>query len=384
MQSNGKKVKVLQLTGGFRKKIDGQPISGGVASFLKNYYTKMDLSRIHFDFMAIRNQSFELYRKEFEALGSRLYTLDIQTDGFHRFFTTIHRLSKFLKNNQYDAVHINIGSFFPVLTCAIAARIAGVKIIIAHSHSSGKNSRRKRILINIFAPMLSIFANRYCACSLVAAENLFSRGIIRKKKYHIIKNAIDIEKFTFDENLRNEMRANLGYSNELVIGHVGRFVEVKNHNFLIDFFAEFNKRIPNSRLLLLGDGELKSKIEEKVSVLGLSEYVKFMGQQKNIHRYYQAMDLFVMPSLLEGFPIVALEAQSTGLPCYVSSNITDEINVTNLCKFFSLEDGPESLAEMVSRDLKKFGERKDASQQIIDAGYSLEDNLSVFENLYFR
>lgn len=378
----GKKIKVLQIAGGFRKSVNGKVVSGGVPSFLNNYYTKMDTSKIHFDFMAVRNQCFEPYRDEFEKLGAKLYALNIQTDGIKRFITTISKLSKFLKENHYDAVHINMGSFFPVLTCAIAAKKAKVNNIIAHSHSSGKYSKKKRIMANIFAPLLTFFADQYCACSVVAAENLFSKSIIKNKKYQVIRNAIDVEKFTYDKKTRENMRTDLGLTDELVVGHVGRFVEVKNHDFLIDFFGEFNKRVKNSKLLLLGDGELKSTIEDKVKRLGLVEQAIFMGQQKNIHNYYQVMDIFMMPSFLEGFPIVGMEAQSTGLPSYLSSSITKEAKVTDLCRFFNLKDGAENLAKKVSKDIKEFRERKDGSKQVAEQGYGLEENISIFESLY--
>lgn len=383
MQSNAnKKIKILQIAGGFRKNVNGKVVSGGVPSFLNNYYSKIDRNRFHFDFLAIRNQCFEPYREGFEKTGSKLYAFDIQSDGMKRFFLTIKKLSKFLKDSQYDAVHINMGSFFPVLTCAMAAKKAGVKNVIAHSHSSGIFSKRKKILIDLLSPMLTLFADKYCACSLEAAQNLFSKRIIKNNKYQIIRNAIDVDKFNFDRNIRDDMRSELGYDKELVIGHVGRFVEVKNHDFLIDFFAEFNKKNPNSKLLLLGNGELKSKIKNKVDQVGLKDQVIFKGQQNQVHRYYQAMDLFVMPSLVEGFGIVAIEAQSTGLPCYLSSQIPNEVKITNLCKTFDLKESPEYLAKTVNNDVKNYGRRKDYSAEIIEAGFDLLSNVNIFESLY--
>ena len=383
MQNNkGKAVKVLQIAGGFRKNVNGKPVSGGVTAFLNNYYMKMDHEKFQFDFLALRNQAFENYRQGFEAKGSTLYTLDIQSDGFKRFFTTIYKLRKFLKENHYDAVHINMGAFFPVLTCAIAAKLAGVKNIIAHSHSSGINSKKKRLMIDLFSPLLTLFADQYCACSLVAAENIYSRGIINKKKYKIIRNAIDVKTFSFHPKEREHLRRELGLEGHFVIGHVGRFVSVKNHEFLIDFFYEYSKKDQNARLLLVGSGELKNKMEEKVQNLGIQDKVIFVGQQRDVSRYYQGMDLFVMPSYIEGFPIVAMEAQSTGLPSYVSSNVTEEAAVTDLCKFFHLKNGPKDLAERVFEDKDSWKPRSDASDQIIKAGYDIDSNLKTFESLY--
>lgn len=378
------KIKVLQIAGGFRKNVNGKPVSGGVPSFLFNYHSKMNKEKIHFDFLAIRNQAFAPYIPALEKSGAKVTALDIQSDGFKRFLATIKQLTAFLKEHEYDAVHINMGSFFPVLTCAIAAKRAGVKNVIAHSHSSGIYSKKKRMVANLLSPILSLFADQYCACSMVAAENLFSNRIIKNNQFKIIRNAIDVDKFAYDEEERNALRAELDLSDKLVIGHVGRFVDVKNHEFLIDFFKEFSQWHREARLLLLGDGDLKQSIEKKVENLGLRDKVLFMGQKTDAFRYYQAMDVFILPSLLEGFPIVAMEAQSTGLPTYVSTTITDEADVTDLSRFFDLKDGPQALAKTVSDDLKNADQRQDASQQIIDAGYSLEDNLREFESLYWK
>ena len=383
MQNNKTKaVKVLQIAGGFRKNVNGQPVSGGVTAFLNNYYLKMDQEKFQFDFLALRNQAFENYRQGFEAKGSNLYALDIQSDGFKRFFSTLYRLRKFLKENDYDAVHINMGAFFPVLTCAMAAKLAGVPNIIAHSHSSGINSKKKRLMIDLFSPLLTLFADQYCACSLVAAENIYSKRIIRNKQYKIIRNAIDVKTFSYKPKERDELRRELGLAGHFVIGHVGRFVSVKNHEFLIDFFYEYSKKDENARLLLVGSGELKTAMEDKVKQLGIQDKVIFAGQQRDVSRYYQGMDLFVMPSFIEGFPIVAMEAQSTGLPSYVSSNVTDEAAVTDLCQFFHLKDGAKNLAEQVFAEKDSWSPRSDASDQIIRAGYDIESNRKTFESLY--
>ena len=188
-----------------------------------------------------------------------------------------------------------MGSFFPVLCCAIAAKQARVKLVIVHSHSSGMYSKRKRFFANIFAPLLTVYADKYCACSKLAAENLFSKHIIRENKYKIINNAIETRKFLYNQDVRSEIRNKLGINDEIIVGHVGRFVEVKNHSFLIEVFKEIKKQLPNSKLLLVGDGELKSQIQDKVAEFGLSDSVIFAGQRSDTYRYYQAMDLFVLP-----------------------------------------------------------------------------------------
>ena len=181
MNNNAKQIRVLQIAGWLLDNVNGKPVVGGIVSFLYNYYSKMNHDRIHFDFLAIRNQCFEQYRNDFERLGSDLYALGIETGGLRRFVAIIRQLSSFIKEHDYDAVHINTSAFFPALACAIAAKKAGIKNIIAHSHSTGINSKLKRIAINLLSPLLTIYADQYCACSFEAAKNLFSRGVIKRR-----------------------------------------------------------------------------------------------------------------------------------------------------------------------------------------------------------
>lgn len=383
MKGDRRKIRVLQIAGGLRDNVNGKPVVGGTVSFLYNYYSKMNRERIHFDFLAIRNQCFEQYRDDFEKMGSTLFALGIEVGGLKRFAAIIRQLSSFIRDKNYDAVHINMGAFFPVLACAIAAKKAGINNIIVHSHSAGINSTIKRIAIDVSSPLLTLYADQYCACSLEAAKNLFSRGVIRKKKYKIIKNAIDVEGLAFNKNTREIVRAKLDFRNDFVIGHVGRFVEVKNHAFLIDFFSHFKERVPSSKLLLVGDGELEQRMKDRVYDLGLDHDVVFLGYQNDPRKFYQAMDLLVMPSYVEGFPIVALEAQASGLPCYLSSNITREVVITERCWSFALDDGPHNLAETVSHNLESFSTRKDTSQCVIEAGFDIKQNLEALESLYY-
>ena len=375
-------IKVLQIAGGFRANVNGQSVSGGVASFLRSYCTKIQDRTIHFDFMSLRNQCFEPYRKELEAIGGTLYCLDLQTNGFKRAYQLIKRLSVFLKKGSYNAVHINMGSFFPSLCCAIAARHVGIKTIIVHSHSSGIYSKRKRFIADLFKPILLHEANKYCACSLVAAQNLYPQRAIDEGKIIMIKNAVDTDKFRFNKDVRKARRQELNIANEIVFGHVGRFVEVKNHRFLIDVFEEIKKRNSNVKLILVGEGELREDIQKKVSDRKLSSDIIFLGHRNNVHEYLQAMDVFILPSTVEGFPISALEAQAAGLPCYISDNISQEVELCETCKHFSLANGSVQLADAILKDLEDIPSRIDTSEIIQKAGYDLKDNVNTFISLY--
>lgn len=377
-----KNIQVLQIAGGFRANVNGKSVSGGVAAFLKNYCTIIQDKNIHFDFLALRNQCFEVYREDFESMGSTLYCLNLQSNGIKRALQLIYQLKNFLQNHSYDIIHINLGSFFPSLCCAIAGKLAKINIIIVHSHSSGLYSRKKRIFANIFKPLLMFTGTKYCACSLVAAQNLFPKYAIAKGKITIIKNAVDIEKFKYNSDIRIIKRKELKIGNELLIGHVGRFVEVKNHSFLIDVFARLKSMISNIKLILAGEGELKFDIQKKVENLGLKDSVIFLGHKTNIYEYLQAMDIFILPSTVEGFPISALEAQASGLPCYISDNISHEIKLCRTCKYLKLSNGSKSWAKTIYDDIPNLPERKDTSWEIRQAGYDLKDNVKTFISLY--
>lgn len=384
MNKTSKPVRVLQIAGGFRKDENGKALSGGIVAFLHNYCMLVDEKQIHFDYLAIKNQCFEDHRADFEKKGSKLYCLNIQSDGFRRAFSVIKELRAFLKTHKYDAVHINIGSFFPVLCCAIAAKLAGVKNIITHSHSAGIYSKKKRFFTKRFQPLLPLFATKLCSCSKIAALNLYPEKMVQAGKVQIIRNAVDVNKYKYDCDVRKDMRARLGIKDEPVIGHVGRFVEVKNHSYLIDTFFMLKKLVPNSKLLLVGDGELLPSMQGKVKKLGLVDDVIFAGRQMNVSQYYQVMDIFVLPSTVEGLGIVAIEAQTTGMPCLISSVVPQEVYVTDLCHAFRLEDGKEAFAQKICEELANLGLRKDRSCEICDAGYHIKENIMIFQDLYLK
>lgn len=384
MGTVSKPVRVLQIAGGFRKDENGKALSGGIVACLHNYCPRVDESIIHFDYLALKNQCFEDYRSDFEAKGSQLFCLNIQSDGIKRALAVVKQLKRFLQEHHYDAVHINIGSFFPVLCCAYAAKKAGVKQIITHSHSAGIYSRRKRFFANIFKPLLPHYATDLCACSELAALNLYPEKLVREGKIRIIRNAVDAERFRFDPEQRQQIRAQLGLGSEPVVGHVGRFVEVKNHKFLLAVFRELKKSVPDAKLLLVGDGELLPKMQKTAAEMGIADSVIFAGRQMNVPLYYQAMDIFVLPSTVEGFPISALEAQASGLPSFLSDNITREVQVTKDCHYFDLKEGASKAAESILKHMKSVGERRDTLSEIQKAGFDLTGNLPDFMSFYLH
>ena len=237
-------------------------------------------------------------------------------------------LKQLFREKKYRIVHSNINtlSVFPLY----AAKKAGVPVRIAHSHStSNPREWKKNLMKNALRPFSKVWATDYFACSELAGRYLFGDKTFDKGEVKIIRNAIDVEKFKFDPEARKKLRKEIGIKDDdFVVGHIGRFVEQKNHRFLIDIFAEVKKEKKNAKLVLVGQGPLREEIEEKVKNLGLEKDVFFLGQRSDTNKLYSVFDVFCLPSLYEGLPVVGVEAQANGVPCVFSDKITKEILVS--------------------------------------------------------
>lgn len=325
----------------------GKMVGGGVESFIMNYYRHIDKSKIQFDFI-IDSDSTLVPRTEIESMGGRI----IEVPPYQHIFKYTKELKKIFKNNNYKIVHSHLNSLsvFP-LYCAWSSK---VPIRIAHSHSTtNKKEWKKNIIKNILKPFSKVFATDYFSCSEHAGRWLFGNKTFDEGKVTIVHNAIEIEKFRFNEKTRKSIRKELGIENKFVLGHVGRFVEQKNHDFLIDIFYEVHKELENSILLLIGDGPLEEKIKNKVKKLKLEENVYFLGVKNNVNDYMQVMDVFVFPSLYEGLGIVVIEAQCSGLQCVCSKEIPIEANISKSIMFNDLKDINKWKEKIILNDYNK-------------------------------
>ena len=311
----------------------GKWVGGGVESVIMNYYRHLDHSKVQFDFICDEDSTRIPY-DEIKKLGGRVFLVP----KYQNLPKYLKALEKLFKENKYRIVHANINtlSVFPLY----AAKKAGVSIRISHSHSTSNPKEWKRNLIkNILRPFSKRYATDYFACSELAGRYLFGNKAFDQGEVKIIHNAIDIEKFKFDEVARKKLRKEFGINDStVVIGHVGRFVQQKNHTFLVDVFKEYHKKNPDSKLLLVGSGPLEDEIKKKVEKLGLKDFVLFLGQRDDINKLYSAMDVFCLPSLYEGLGVVGIEAQVAGLPCMFSDKIPDDIKITDSIRFIKLTD----------------------------------------------
>lgn len=329
--------------------IIGKWVGGGVESVVMNYYRHLDPTKIVFDFIC-DNDSTHIPYEEIERLGGRV----ILIPPYQQFIKYHQELKRVLQKGNYQIVHshINTLSVFSLY----AAKCAGAPIRIAHSHSTtNKLEFKKNILKQILRPFSKTFATNYMCCSEHAGRWLFGHKEYAKGNVYLLNNAIDLDKFKYNAQIRKQKRKELKISNTtLVIGHVGRFVEQKNHRFLIAIFNEITKVYPDSILLLAGEGPLLEEIKTKVKELGLEEKTRFLGQRSDINGLYQAMDLFVLPSLYEGLGMVLIEAQTSGLPCICSTNVPLEAKITNNIIFNSLNSPIEIWSANIQKLLKNY------------------------------
>lgn len=355
----------------------GKMVGGGVESFIMNYYRKIDKEKIQFDFI-IDSDSTVVPREEIEKLGGKI----IEIPPYQQIFKYIKELRKVFRNSNYKIVHshLNVLSVFP-LFCAYMEKIP---VRIAHSHSTtNKLEWKKNILKNLLKPFSKVFATDYFACSEHAGRWLFGDKAFEQGKVTIIHNAIDTNKFKYNEETREKIRKELGINDKFVLGHVGRFVQQKNHEFLIDVFSEVHKENEKAVLLLIGDGPLEEKIREKVKKLELLDSVYFLGIRDNVNEIMQAMDVFVFPSLYEGLGIVLVEAQTSGLSCVVSTDVPKEVKITNKINFVSLDEDIRIWKKNVLDKLYKENSKHEFIDDFLKE-YDINKEVKKLEKIYSK
>ena len=356
--------------------IMGKWLGGGVESVVMNYYRHIDRNKIQFDFIC-DDDSTNIPYEEIEKLGGRV----ILIPPYQKVFKYHKELKKILKEGNYKIVHshINTLSVFSLW----AAKSAKVPVRIAHSHSTtNKKEKKKNLLKQLFKPFSKLFATDYFCCSELSGRWLFGNKTYDKGKVFLLNNAIDLNKFKYDSKLGMKKRKELKINKDtLVIGHIGRFVEQKNHRFLIDIFNEIHKKEKDSILLLAGQGPLIDEIKKKVEDLNLNNSVRFLGQRNDANELYQVFDVFLLPSLYEGLPVVGVEAQSSGNLCYLSNDMTKETKVMDSTKFMSIDQSAEEWCNNILKDLINY-KKYDTEHEISKYGFNIEKEANNLENKY--
>ena len=343
----------------------GKARNGGVEAAVLNYYKYIDRTKIQYDFL-IYEDSTHIPEQFIKDLGGNIIIIP----PYQKPFAYHKALYQLFTRNHYPLVysHINTLSVFPLF----AAWRAGVPIRAAHGHTTaGRGEFKRNVMKYTLRNFSRTFATEWCACSRLAGAFQFGRKAMDSGRVIIWPNAIEVERFAFNEAVRQEMRKYLKLEDKFVVGHAGRFMKQKNHSFLIDIFAEIHRRRDDAVLLLMGDGPLMDDITAKVMRLGLNDCVIFAGNVSDMERYYQAMDVFVFPSLYEGLGIVAVEAQVCGLPVLCSTEIPDEAKICDALRFMSLKDSAADWAREALR-ISNGHIRRDMSSYAREAGFDVK------------
>ena len=349
----------------------------GIETMLMNYYREMDRDQIQFDFLANKPVPGE-YDEEIRAMGGRVFV----SPGLNPLrFPRYRRFVAELLNENPDIKIVHAHNEAMGYYALKSAKDAGIGVRVAHAHNTQIIRDYKYPLKMVCKRLLPGAATDYWSCGRDAGIYYYGQKRWNASGF-ILHNAIDLDRFRFREDTRQGLRQRYGLEDRFVIGHVGRFNVQKNHTRLLDIFAKVAQAAPEARLALIGVGELEQPVREKAQALGVQDKVLFLGQMANVNEWYQAMDCFVLPSLFEGLPVVGVEAQAAGLPCFFSDQVTDEILLLpNACRV-SLEAGDEEWARRILAARETKASRTDGADIVRRAGYDIHAEGRKLQQLY--
>lgn len=355
-------------------------INNGVYQYIFNHMAYMDRERFQFDFLTRNAKALaatEEYRKYGFSIQSFSSTERNDEEELRREITDI------LKQG-YDAIHLHTSFWRGFLIEQIAMELNVPKVIV-HSHSTWvdvADDKKREEMLRIHNAYKMKFDFRYatdvCACSALAGDWLYGERIPREK-IQILPNAIDVEKYSFHPEIRDSVRKRLGVEDKTVIGSVGRYCYQKNQGFLIRAFAKAREQNKNLFLMLIGGGELRDELKKQIADAGLKDAVCCLNWQEKVQDYFQAMDVFCLPSLFEGLGITCIEAQAAGLRCLLADTIPEEAEVTDLVTFLPLDE--QIWAEEIAQS-RQAGDRGRKDKEIEAKGYDIRSAVKKLEKLY--
>ncbi|WP_066186687.1 glycosyltransferase family 1 protein [Gracilibacillus timonensis] len=364
-----KKIKVLHVVGAMNR--------AGTETMLMNVYRNIDYQKVQFDFISY-SQKEAHYDQEIRELGGNVIRLRKTNSSL-----AIYQVIK--KYGPYDVIHAH--TLFHCGISMMAARLAGVKIRISHAHTTLDDS--EGIIRKLYLKMMRYFITQYSthllACSKEAGKYLYGKKLLGDAKYTYFPNVIDYYPYLHkSETQVQQFITQQGFDKYIIIGHIGRFMEAKNHKFLLKIMKEVIKKEPAAKLLLVGDGDLREEIEAVAATEGLSDYICFIGVRDDIPTMLHSMDVFVFPSIYEGLGLVLLEAQASGVPCIVSEAIQPEADLqVDLFTKLSLSDKPSLWADKI---IEKAGQKEYNQTKISNGleynGYSVKQALAKLMKIY--
>lgn len=358
--------------------------AGGISKLTVSIHRLMNPNKVNFDYLVFRDRK-EFLEDEAVRLGGKKQIVNTESENnkILKCFKKIIKMKQLFEKEQYDVVHVDASTPYDVIV-AIAAKMAGIKTIVLHSHNDGfqRSVPLRDAFMGVYKQLMLWTVTDYFAISKSAAEFMFPSKIINNNNYRMVHNGIDVNEFLYSEEERKAARKSAGLDGKIVIGHIGRFVYQKNHEFIVDVFEKVSKQLPNAVLLLVGEGELQDSIKELVKQKGLSSKVIFYGATHDVRKTLLMMDAFIFPSRFEGLGIVALEAQTNGLPVYAADSIVEEVNITDCFKRISGWDAEQWAKKIVTDIEHDHTQRRSYDKEIIAAGYSIKEVAEELEEFY--
>ena len=352
--------------------------AGGAETFLMKTYRAMDKEKYQMDF-CVNVQEKGYYEDEIYALGGKIFRIPSKSENVTAFKK---QLADIIQKGKYEYVFRITSNGAGFMDLKIAKK-AGARVCSARSsNSSDGNSIKAKIVHRLGRWLYGKYVDVKFAPSVLAAEYTFGRKAVSKGQVSLLHNGVDLNVFHFDQAGRENIRKEFGVSpSQTVIGHIGRFAEQKNHDFLLDIFYQIYTQDNNAVLLLVGKGELENEIREKIKALGLEQNVIFAGVRSDVPQMLSAMDVFVFPSFYEGMPNTVIEAQATGLPCVIADTITKEADITGIVQYLPLKEPSEKWASVALNAISK--ERKNTKSDFINNKYDIESVAKEFVRLVF-
>ncbi|MGN1114629.1 MAG: glycosyltransferase family 1 protein [Oscillospiraceae bacterium] len=351
---------------------------GGIAKLVYDYYLHMDHDKIHFDFLIYDYYDEGIYEQPLKNLGCNIYKIPrIKKDkkGYLR------GMEKVIKEGNYDVVHSHMGS--RGLFAMYFGKKYGVKMRIVHSHIAFEPvSSLKRKFNCVLAKIAKHYATDLFACGQDAGVYMWGRKAAENGKVHIMTNAVDTEKFKFSKEIRDKKREEIGVVGKLVIGIVGRLSEQKNYPFLFASYKKLLEKRNDTVLVIVGRGLDEEKIKAQAKNMGLQDSIKFLGIRSDVAELLNAFDVFVLPSLYEGLPVVLIEAQANGVQEIVSDRVTSEMDITDLIRFLPIEGTENDWAEAMALCKDNSSVREKYSQQVSEAGYDIRVESKKMQDYY--
>jgi len=349
---------------------------GGIETYLYKITSNIDKSKFHFDFIDT-NIGKACFHDELIEQGCNLIKITPRAKSIKQ---NRRELKSLFKEGKYDVFHCHLNTLSYILPIKYALKY-GCKVVVHSRNAGASNSKMTNLFHRFNSIYFSLFLKRKVkavAVSEKAGKWLFGE----KSKFQVLNNGLDVNRYRFNPSIRHEKRTELGLSDEFVIGHVGAMNYAKNHEYLIEIFQAYCKYDANAKLLLIGDGNLKSDITKQINDLGLSDRVLIVGLRNDVDKLYSAMDYLVFPSRFEGFPNVILEAQTSGLKCLISDIITQEVMLTERCSTLTIEENPSVWANKIYNMKQNKTDRSYAFEFIHEHKLSIKDEMKRLQDIY--